>query len=258
MDTAYERERYTNSPLVEVIFQLRFPTILAINSKSPVDFQERIREQYPFYTEQTENQDEFLINPQQGAQIHRKSNNKNHNFISADRKYKVNLTPSFISISTMEYTQWEDFRSHIEFVIPIFEEIYKPAFYIREGLRYVDLIIREDLGLEGVPWTKLIRPHLLGMMTSEHEAGTKAYMSQIEYETGIERVLSRANLELVHVNDKKELAFLIDCDYYSIEITQLVEMLGVAENLHNASSNFIRSSISEKLRQAMGPVEIKQ
>lgn len=118
MDTAYERERYTNSPLVEVIFQLRFPTILAINSKSPVDFQERIREQYPFYTEQTENQDEFLINPQQGAQIHRKSNNKNHNFISADRKYKFNLTPSFISISTMEYTQWEDFRRHIEFAMP--------------------------------------------------------------------------------------------------------------------------------------------
>lgn len=258
MDEKYRRERYTNCPLVEVVFQLRFPTILSINTNSPVDFQDRIRDRYPFYTEQTENQDEYFLSPQQGPQLRRKTNSKNHNFISEDRKCKINLTPSFISISTREYTQWEDFRKHIEFIVPVFEEIYKPNFYIREGLRYVDLFIREDLGLKGTPWTKLIKPHLLGMMTTEHEAGTKAYTSQIEYETGLKGILSTAHFELVHVNDKSELAFLIDCDYYKIDITKLEEMKNVAEDLHNASSNFIRSSISDELRQAMGPVEIEK
>ena len=256
MDSVYRRERYLKNPLVEVIFQLRFPTILNINSQPPVEFQERIREYYPFYTEQTENQEEYVISPQLGPQITNRSNSKNHNFISADKKYKINLTPSFISIPTKDYTQWEDFRSHIERVIPIFEEIYKPSFYIRIGLRYVDIINREELGLSGSSWNELINPQLLGMMTPEHESGTKSFKSQIDYTTDYINILSRAHFELVTVNDNKDLSFLIDCDYYSMEMTKLADMKDVAENLHNASTNVFRNSISEKLRVAMEPTEI--
>ena len=43
-----KRVKYNRCPLVEVIFQLRFPTILSINSKQPADFQEKIRKEYPF------------------------------------------------------------------------------------------------------------------------------------------------------------------------------------------------------------------
>ena len=46
-----KRVKYNRCPLVEVIFQLRFPTILSINSKQPADFQEKIRKEYPFYDE---------------------------------------------------------------------------------------------------------------------------------------------------------------------------------------------------------------
>ena len=48
----------------------------------------------------------------------------------------------------MGYTQWEDFTRHIEFVVPLFEEEYRPAFYTRVGLRYVDAITRGNLGLK--------------------------------------------------------------------------------------------------------------
>ena len=37
------RTHYEKAPLHEVICQLRFPTILSINSKEPADFQELIR-----------------------------------------------------------------------------------------------------------------------------------------------------------------------------------------------------------------------
>ena len=44
-----ERTVYRQNPLAEVICQLRFPTILAIGAKDPVDFQDAIRDVFPQY-----------------------------------------------------------------------------------------------------------------------------------------------------------------------------------------------------------------
>ncbi|MEI3304667.1 MAG: TIGR04255 family protein [Dysosmobacter sp.] len=43
------RSNYRNAPIHEVICQLRFPTILTINSVEPADFQEAIRDAFPQY-----------------------------------------------------------------------------------------------------------------------------------------------------------------------------------------------------------------
>ena len=43
------RSHYPNAPIHEVICQLRFPTILTINTVEPADFQEAIREDFPQY-----------------------------------------------------------------------------------------------------------------------------------------------------------------------------------------------------------------
>ncbi len=254
--SSFKRVRYQKSPLVEVVFQLRFPTILIINSNQPVDFQERIRERYPFFEEQTEEQGDILVNPQlKAAQMRKIGENKNYNFISADNQYKVNLTPSFISISTKNYTQWEKFREHIKFVIPVFEEIYKPSFYTRIGLRYIDVIVKSKLGLE-CEWTELIKPHILGMINKEYEKGVKSYVSISEYQTKIEGVLSTSRFELVHVNNEQDLSLLIDCDYYSMGVVDTENMNDLSEKLHDASSNFIQSAITEKLYTAMEPREL--
>ena len=43
------RTRYGNAPTHEVICQLRFSTILSINTTEPADFQEAIRGEFPQY-----------------------------------------------------------------------------------------------------------------------------------------------------------------------------------------------------------------
>lgn len=84
---------------MEVIFQLRFPTILSINSNQPVGFQEKIRERYPFFEDQLEESGDVLVNPQlKSAAMRKTGENKNYAFISADNLTKINLTPSFIAI----------------------------------------------------------------------------------------------------------------------------------------------------------------
>lgn len=250
------RVKYNKCPLIEVIFQLRFPTILSINTKQPDAFQERIREQYPFYQEVIEKQNEIVLAADGRPTQVKQNASKNYAFISADSNYKINLTSSFISVSTTAYTQWEDFREHIARIIPIFEDIYKPAFYTRVGLRYIDAITKSALGLEGVQWNELIRPHVLGIMTPEIETGIKSFVSEAEYGNPDGKTITKAHFELVHINENVELSLLIDTDYFSFDITQKADVFNVAELLHENSSNFIGKAITKRLSDAMEPVEI--
>ena len=131
-----KRVKYKNCPLVEVIFQLRFPTILSINTKQPAEFQEKIRRDYPYYDEGIEEQNELLLNANGKAAQVKTNQNKNYSFISIDETYKVNLTSTFIAISTRKYTQWEEFSVKVEQVVKAFQEVYEVPFYTRIGLRY--------------------------------------------------------------------------------------------------------------------------
>ena len=123
-----KRVKYKNCPLVEVIFQLRFPTILSINTKQPAEFQEKIRRDYPYYDEGIEEQNELLLNANGKAAQVKTNQNKNYSFISIDETYKVNLTSTFIAISTRKYTQWEEFSVKVEQVVKAFQEVYEVPF----------------------------------------------------------------------------------------------------------------------------------
>lgn len=252
----YKRVRYNKSPLVEVIFQLRFPTILSINSKQPVEFQERIREKYPFYEEGIEQQNDLFIAPDGNPAQIKQSENKNYSFVSADRLYKINLTSSFIAISTIAYTQWEDFRKHIEYIIPVFEEEYKPTFYTRVGLRYIDAITRGNLGLLDRKWSELVQPHILGIVTPEIEEGIQSFVSEAEYKNSDEKSYVKTHVEFVHVNDNPEMSLLIDSDNFITDITNKENLMEAANLLHTNSSNFIGKAITEVLSNAMEPEEI--
>lgn len=251
-----KRVQYKNSPLLEVIFQLQFPTILSINSNEPAEFQEAIRERYPFYEENIEQQNEVTVVPGGNSAQVKQTQTKNHTFISVDKTYKVNLTSSFIAISTVRYTRWEDFVEHINYVIPKFERKYSPAFYTRVGLRYIDAITRGNLGLTGKKWSELIKPHILGIITPGIEENVQTFLSTAEYKNPDEKSFTRVRIELVHVNENKELSLLLDSDYFTTEITQQDSVLSVAETLHTNSSTFIESAIMPDLRNAMEPTEI--
>ena len=252
----YKRVRYNKSPLVEVIFQLRFPTILSINAKQPAEFQEKIREQYPFYQEVIEQQNELVIAPDGAPSQFKRNEIKNYVFISSDNKYKINLTSSFISLSTVAYTQWEDYLNRVKQIIPLFEEIYAPSFYTRVGLRYIDVITKSNLGLIDKKWSELIRPHVLGILGTEIEDGARSYLSESEYANSDGKTFTKVHFELVHVNDSPETSFLIDTDYFISETVSKEDIITLSELLHFNSSNFIGSSITPVLSAAMEPVDL--
>jgi uncharacterized protein (TIGR04255 family) len=63
----------------------------------------------------------------------------NYNFISADGFWKLNLTENFIALSTLHYAGWETFARQLDKPLAEFISIYKPAYFERVGLRYVNI-----------------------------------------------------------------------------------------------------------------------
>ena len=252
----YRRVRYKKSPLLEVIFQLRFPTILAINATAPVEFQEKIRNNYPYYKEETEQQNELIINSMGAPTAVKRNENKNYSFVSLDSKWKVNLTSSFIALSTTSYTQWEDFEVKAKDIVASFEAVYKPAFYTRVGLRYVDAITKSKWGLKDRKWNELLQPHVLGIMTDEIESGVNSYVSEAEYKVPGSDAFTKVHFELVHINNSSETSLLIDCDYFASKTTPKEQVQKIAGTLHTNSSNFIGKAITQLLSNAMEPEKI--
>jgi uncharacterized protein (TIGR04255 family) len=62
--------------------------------------------------------------------------------------------------------------------------------------------------------------------------------------------------ELGQLKSTGEKVFLIDCDYYIAKEIDITRYLESADLLHDCSSNFIQSAITEKLSKAMVPQNI--
>ena len=163
-----ERVIFSNNQLVEVICQLRFPTILAISAREPVDFQEAIRDVFPRYQKRMDQlPPKVTAAPGQPPKMEQPPAIVNHQFMTADGSYRINLSQGFISLTATRYTSWEEFARMMDKPLASFIRIYSPAYFERVGLRYLNAFSRKALGLEETPWRELLAPEYLGLLASE-------------------------------------------------------------------------------------------
>ena len=83
------RCNYQNNQLMEVICQLRFPEILAISAKAPVDFQEAIRGEFPQYAVRQESPAPRITGTPGNLTLQNQPTTPNHSFISAESDLQV-------------------------------------------------------------------------------------------------------------------------------------------------------------------------
>jgi len=251
---------YEKTQLVEVMCQLRFPTILSIEAQSPAQFQDTVREVFPRYE---------CLNEQVQDKSGTKHNQKNHAFLTADGASRLNLTQNFIALSTVRYTGWEDFAGLLDEPLGQFIRIYRPAFFERIGLRYVNGISREKLELEGCRWSDLIQPHCLGPLDCDdvdEKSVTRCSVDmerrlddklQMRLHAGpglIQRVLRTP--EGVRTEQSKELHFILDLDFFVLGNQQLKSTSETLERLHTYADKVFSDAITDRLHDAMEPVYI--
>jgi uncharacterized protein (TIGR04255 family) len=257
-----KRVVYNKPPLTKVICQLRYPPILRIDSEIPSQFQEGIRAEYPLYNERTESQPEIAAGltaqfPQEViTQLTRSRPAKNHEFCSGDGAWRINLTRTFLSISTSAYRHWEEFIERFNGPFSKLLETYNPPFSTRLGLRYVDIFRRSGLGLEKAKWTDLIQPYFLGLLSSQVGKEVKSYESV--YEIGLSDNESSVRIAASLVRDIRtgEECYMVDSDFYRPKRTLPEEAFGKLEFLHSRATRLIQWIIKDDLHRAMEPREI--
>lgn len=244
--------------LADVICQLRFPEILAIEANAPVDFQEAIRANYPQYTCRKEPPAPKLTGIPGNFSIENQKPVINHQFSTADGCWRINLTGTFISLTCTRYTCWEEFAKQLDTPLAAFIQIYKPAYFQRVGLRYLNFFSRMDLQLEGVPFSQLLQPAYLGLLADEDVPEYTASRSSVDAQLTLRggcKVSLHAGPGIVKKNGKpdKEIKFILDLDLFMDGNIPVNLSAGALQTLHSQAWSVFRGAVTDTLWDAMDP-----
>jgi len=262
MFSTEERCIYNNNQLAEVICQLRFPEILAINANIPVDFQEAIRAEYPRYSVKKESAPHLVSGAPGNLSIEHQPATPNYQFVSSDGFWRINLTSKFISLSCTKYKSWEEYANHFDNPLTAFIKIYNPAYFERVGLRYLNFISRQCLGLNETPFSELIQPQYLGILSDEEISENTASRSSVDAEVAIRggcRVKLHAGPGMVKVNGQSdnEIKYIFDHDLFMSGNVPINYSAGALQTLHSQAYPLFRGAITDILHNAMNPEPIE-
>ncbi|MBR2132417.1 MAG: TIGR04255 family protein [Oscillospiraceae bacterium] len=259
------RTHFARPQLAEVICQLRFSPILSIDTNEPAEFQEAIRAMFPRYVVGKDQLPPRVVGagtPQ--AKFEPPVSVNNYHFLSADNRWKLNLTRGFISLSTVAYPGWETFAKQIDQPLAEFIRIYQPAFFERIGLRYMNIISRAALDLEDMPWSSLITAPYLGPLAQEDVRDSDVIKTTIQTELRVNNSCHakiQAGPGLVKRNipnapPDNEVKFIFDLDLSMPGQSEPRMAAAALEMLHQQSYSIFQGAITDELRQAMQPQEI--
>ena len=252
------RCEYRYNQLGEVICQLRFPEILTIGTTVPDQFQEAIRAEFPRFSKRMEPPAPRFSGTPGNLTLQKQEPTVNYQFVSGDGIWRVNLTSKFISLACSQYTSWENFAGKLDKPLAAFIKIYKPAYFERVGLRYINFISRGDLGIPTTPFRNLIQPCYLGLLTEDDIQETACTRSSLDTEISIRggcRAKIHAGPGLVTRKGQpdKEVKFIFDQDLYMPGQVPVKLSAGALETLHSQAWSIFRGAITRQLHEALEP-----
>lgn len=247
------REHYAKAPLVQVVCQLKFPKLLRIETSLPAEFQELIRGRFPLM-QQVSNLPVNLP-PEVSLMLGQQASQANYQFTTEDGSYTVALSSESLSLTALAYISWDLFVEHLTPAIEALNKIYTPSFFNRAGLRYVDAIDRSKLGLADAPWSRLLKPQLLGELSIP------------EFELSLEGLAQRAlrlnnpdgtgSILLQHGIAQKmnssEPVYFIDIDFFSEKKIEVQNAIDTLTHFNRLAGNAFRWCITDELRNALEP-----
>lgn len=245
---------YQHGPLVEVICQLRFPAIPALNAESLPDYPSIIRKSFPRYILRPEG-------PAGGTGTGPSPALSNHSFISTDGVFKVNLTQDFFAFSTLRYHRWEDFAFRMDKPLATFIQLYQPSHFNRIGLRYVNAVSRNALGLQDMLWDDLIQPHYLGVLGEPDVDEIMITRASVDTELSLPDG-SRAKLRagpglLSRAKQDPEVKFILDADLSKSGLLTADLVPTTLDTLHTNADDLFRGAITPTLHKAMAPAPLE-
>lgn len=253
---------YRKNPLEQVICQIRFDTILVIESEAPTRFQEVIRGEYPQYSEPI---DLPIPLPQEISQHlppvviqSMLQTTKKYEFTSSDGEWTVTLTRDFLALTCRAYKRWEDFKAHFETPLATFIKCYQPPYFSRVGLRYQNVIRRSLLNLSETSWAKLLKPHI----AAEFQSNIAEFIDEAGHTLTIRLQDIAGQVRIQHgiiqnlLDDNRHSCYLIDNDFFTNQRTGVEDVRDILDHFNARSGRLFRWCISETLHESMEPETI--
>lgn len=256
---------YRQNPLVEVICQLRFPTILRIGTPHIADFQDNIRGKYPRYEVQEPSVDFPHVAKEVSSILLQIGLPKppgaidTYRFSAKDSQRFVTLSQDFLALTECKYEKWEMFREAMNETEGAFRQTFNPAFYTRIGLRYKDIIVRSRLGLANEPWKNLLQPHIVAELADQDvsDAILTTQKQSIIKTLDIPDGQVKLTHGLLHDAKSNEQCYLIDADFsVANEREGFNEPFAVLDKFNHLAGRLFRWAITDKLHAAMEPERI--
>jgi len=233
---------------------------LKIDSELPAEFQDKIRDDFPNYSEAKElplnlpPEMNTIIPPEVFSNLSNVAQTKNYTFSSEDETWIINLTRTFVALSATNYQRWEGFKEKLSILLEALRETYSPRFFTRIGLRYIDVINPHALGVKEIEWRELIKPYILGIAG---ESGINKKIREFEYKTEIDLSDKKSVVRLIiksviNVEQQNE-CILIDSDFFNLNKVEPAGVITQLDYLNSRSSRLIQWCIESKLHNLMEP-----
>ena len=252
---------YSNNQLADVICQFRFPEILSLAANLPAEFQDLIRDTYPKFASQLDPSAPKLSGQPGNFKIENQPSTINYQFSSEDSCWRINLTSRFISLSCNKYSCWEDFAKRLDKLLAAFIRIYKPAYFERVGLRYINFISKNALSLEDTSFSELFQPQYLGILGDDEISEQQTKRSGVDAEFSIRggcmaRIHAGPGITKRNGLPDNEVKFVFDQDLSMPGNVPVSYSAGALETLHSQAYAIFRGAITDTLHKAMEPKEI--
>jgi uncharacterized protein (TIGR04255 family) len=267
---SFERVIYENNPLAEVICQIQFGRIDDLSDVEKTVLKEEFTTVgYSAFSEEVSLvfTQEIIFNSTQSPTPESVAfpQVSLHHFSTEDGVWRVTISSEFVALACSKYSGWDEFLPRMLEAVRILTALRSDTRPTRLGLRYKDVIEREPLGLDGVPWHELIEPFLLGPLAPNALAE-----GQMPSEAEVDSFLSQTRLRLDHSMlllqssllsslDGQLRAFLIDTDFYNegdLEsgLLSTPEVLSTRlDTLHASAGALFRRGIKKRLHDALHP-----
>lgn len=250
-----DRVLYEKNPLHEVICQVRFPSVLRIDSEPPAGFQESIRDDYPNYEVKASTGLPAGLPPRLAKLVAGEGNaEKTHEFVSRNEVWKLTLHRDFLALTCKHYERWEGFLDRFHAGLNALIDAYRPAFFSRVGLRYQNLIARGPLGLAETPWSELLNPAVGGIFADTQVSGdieAAVTVVVLNLPGGIGK--AQCKFTMGEEQTTKESVILVDNDFFTDQQTELGDVLNRLGAFNRQARLFFRWCITERLHQSMRP-----
>ena len=233
------RVRYERNFIKTAVCELRFPTLLGLETEPPRTFHQSVRRLYPLYERQ--------VVPV--ATTEALNEEVRYLFRSKDKQWTLTVKSYALALETSKYVDFRDFRQRLEVVIDRAKPLIDSDFFTRVGLRYINWIPIEDDTLAG--W---IRRELVPPFGDPGLGEPRQYACQIEGRLNDGQYTIRQGLRTessMGDTDQPKRVFVWDVDYFK-ENVEAEELLPVVQGFNDTNFAFFSWSMGEKAIAAMG------